>query len=84
MREQHGVGVRVDVDETGRDGVAARVDHSGAIRGERASDRHDAVARDADVGLDGRCARAVVNDAAAQEQLRAAARPAPWRRGRGG
>jgi len=68
-RRQHDlVIVGVDVDESRRDDPAAGIDHDGAACRQVGTDRDDALALDAHVGSEARCAGAVDDGAAAQQQ----------------
>ena len=80
MEERQGVaavvlrqlGVRVHVDEAGRDHQPADVhDHGGVEAGRRrVADEADAVARHADVPPDRRPSRAVVDEASGEQEVR--------------
>ena len=58
----------VDIDEPRRDREPLGLKDELRLR-RRAADLHDPPARDRDVGLDGRCARAVMDRAAADEKI---------------
>ena len=69
VQRQGEVGMRVDVDEAGRDHLAARVDDPARGTPGSGRDRPDAAAAHAHVGLTARRPRAVDHEAAADQQV---------------
>ena len=65
-------GMRVDVDEPGRDDAIAGVDDAGRGRGRKLPDGRDAVAGDADVGAQPGVARAIHDAGVANQDVEVA------------
>ena len=80
--EQRSVAVRVDVDESRRDGDATRVDLDRALVGDSSRDSRDAARLDGDVHLDRGRARAIDHGAAADHEVVCAASRQDDRRAR--
>ena len=65
-------GVRVDVDEAGRDDAIARVDDARRGRAAERPDGRDAIAGDADIGAQPRVARAIHDACVANQDIETA------------